>query len=251
MVKKRSTPGDRSTFKVTQVTRRQFFQRFGISLGSAVIGGISLASACKSTITSAVSTFISTAPVSSHPATSAPPITPPIASVTSIPATSNGTSLVATTSYSYEPPAEQPSIIRVPSSECTIATDRMYSKDYIWVKSVSTSMVVIGITPTLITMISRPYALSLVKVGIKLVQGTPFGEIEGQKVAADMLSPISGKVVQVNEIVVRQGMGQGEYMPTVNSDPWNGGWMLVVQMDRPDELNALMKPQDFLVYLGH
>jgi glycine cleavage system H protein len=139
----------------------------------------------------------------------------------------------------------------VPSSECTIATDRLYSEDYIWVKSVSTNLVVIGVTPTLITISSRPYALSLEKINTELICGNRFGDMEGQKVNSDLISPVSGKIVQVNEVVVRQGMGQGEYMPTVNSDPWNTGWMIVVQLKNEEELKVLMKPQEFLTYLGH
>jgi glycine cleavage system H protein len=219
-------------------------------LGSAVIGGVSLASSCKSALTSAVSTLVNPPPASSQDTTSPPPNS---SSSTSSTSDTNilTTSAATTTGLFYEPPAAQPLLIRVPDSECTIATDRLYSDEYIWVKSISSNLVVIGATPTLITIISRPYALTLDKIHDNLIRDNRFGDIEGQKVNSDLISPVSGEIVQVNEVVVKQGMGQGEYMPTVNSDPWNSGWMLVVQLANEEELKDLMTPQEFLAYLGH
>jgi glycine cleavage system H protein len=252
MTKKRTKQGAAEIFKDPHLSRRQFLKNVSIGLGGALVGGVTLTSSCKSGITSSVPTLTSSTPISSVQTTLAPPHSSSITSTASTSPISTPVSIATTTPYSYVAPTEQPKIIRVPNSECTIATDRLYSKEHIWVKTVSTNLVVLGITPTMLQIIYRPYALEISKAGTNIVQDNDtFGDIAGYKLNTSLVSPVSGKIFQVNEILVREGLGQGEYMTTLNSDPWNRGWIIVVQIDNPAEINSLLKPEGYMKELGH
>jgi len=190
--------------RVTKFSRRQFFQRVGITAGGAALAAIALESACKSSDSSSPET-------------------------TNTPVTSNPTS----TGYHYLPPKTQPPFISVPESGCVIATDRLYSPEHIWVKSVSTDLVVLGISNPLVKILYEPYSLSLPEVGQSLARDDAFGSIEGYKMRVDLLSPVTGVIIEVNEDVREQGRGGlAGYIALVNGDPYNYGWMIVVQMKK-------------------
>ncbi|OGO17003.1 MAG: hypothetical protein A2Z02_03105 [Chloroflexi bacterium RBG_16_48_7] len=96
------------------------------------------------------------------------------------------------------------------------------------------------------TILYEPYSLTLPKVGSTLALGDFFGTIEGYKMMADLPSPVSGVVIGVNDFLVRQGkQGQGGYISSINTDPYNSGWMFVVQLSKPDELKVLMTAQSY------
>ena len=229
-------------------------------MGGTLLGGIALAPGCKAGTTGnpALATPASSVPTTpsetptSPPFTSSAAITTPAASTPAlstpaVPAISGTQAFAASAadgSY-YRAPAAQPAVLRLTGSDCTVATDRLYSSDHVWVKSIAPDMAVLGITPTMVTIIARPYALELPKLGTLLEQNDAFGDIEGVKLSTSMITPISGQVVQLNEVVVREGMGAAEIMTQVNSDPWNGGWMIVMKLSKPDELKGLMTAQDY------
>jgi len=68
--------------------------------------------------------------------------------------------------------------------------------------------------------------------------------IEGYKISADLKSPVSGTVLQINDFLLTL-MNQGTVLEPVINDPYNGGWMLVVELSKPDELKTLMNAQSY------
>ena len=62
---------------------------------------------------------------------------------------------------------------------------------------------------------------------------TKFGDIESVKATSELVSPISGTVVKVNEALKDQP-------ELINDNPYDEGWMLVVQLSNPAELDSLM-----------
>ena len=221
--------------RVTRFTRRQFLQRVGIATGGAALAAIFLESACQpSGSTTTGTTTTSNPPTSSLPTSSLSTTATSVAptSTTSAPTI---TTAPATTTFSYVPPTTLPPLIPVPGTKCVVANDgRLYSQDHIWVQSISANQVVLGITDTFVTILYEPYSLTLPEVGTPLLQGDSFGTIEGYKMMADMLSPVSGVVIGRNEILVRTGKG-GQIWSLI-TEPFTGGWMFVLQLTKPDEL---------------
>jgi glycine cleavage system H protein len=121
----------------------------------------------------------------------------------------------------------------------------MYSPNNIWVKTISTNVVVMGVSATMVDMLGDPYTCTLSPAGTNLVAEDDFGSIEGNKLSADLISPISGTIIQINNyltIPVDQG---GQITSDLTTDAYNIGWMLVVQLSKPSELNTLLSPQNY------
>jgi glycine cleavage system H protein len=225
----------KNRLRKAEISRREFLKRASMALGGIALTPI-VASSCAQAKTSATQPGGSTtAPQST---------TGPAQSTAGTPSISSSTSNPPTASFVYTPPTTPPPTIPVPGTSCTIATDRKYSSDHIWVESVS-GYVVIGITPSMVELLGEPHAISLVQNGTTLYQGDTFGNIEGFKMAADLITPISGIVTQVNDILMVQSSDFGQIEP-INDDPFGQGWMLVVQPSQPAELNSLLTPQQYL-----
>ena len=69
-----------------------------------------------------------------------------------------------------------------------------------------------------------------------------FGDIESVKATSELISPISGDVVKVNEALKDQP-------ELINDSPYENGWMLVVKMANPAEVDTLMSADQYKAYL--
>jgi glycine cleavage system H protein len=138
-------------------------------------------------------------------------------------------------------------VLPVPGTTCTVATDRSYSTDHIWVKSLPSNMVVIGITPSMVEILGDPHKISLVATGAFLskAKGDNFGTIEGFKMTADLITPVSGQVMAMDNYLVAQSQDFGVLVP-LSEDPFNSGWMLVVQLSNPSDLKSLLTAQAYV-----
>jgi glycine cleavage system H protein len=84
------------------------------------------------------------------------------------------------------------------------------------------------------------------KVGQQVKQGGHFGDIESVKATSELFAPVSGEVVRVNEKL-------GSASDLVNSDPYGDGWMMVIKMSNPAEVDKLMTSEQYEEFLksGH
>jgi glycine cleavage system H protein len=73
--------------------------------------------------------------------------------------------------------------------------------------------------------------------------GDSFGTIEAVKTVADLYSPVSGKIVEVNG-------GINSAPETVNSDPYGAGWIVKIQLSNPSEVDALMDVNAYKQLIG-
>ena len=71
------------------------------------------------------------------------------------------------------------------------------------------------------------------EVGSTVTKDQSYGEVESVKAVSDVIAPLSGEVVEVNEQVVSAP-------ETVNEDPYGGGWLLRIRMADPSEADALL-----------
>lgn len=69
--------------------------------------------------------------------------------------------------------------------------------------------------------------------GATIAKDSPYGEIESVKAVSDVIAPLSGEVLEVNEKVV-------DAPETVNDDPYGEGWLVRIRMSNPSELDALL-----------
>jgi glycine cleavage system H protein len=75
-------------------------------------------------------------------------------------------------------------------------------------------------------------------VGSSLARDESYGEVESVKAVSDLIAPLSGEVVEVNQAVV-------EAPETINSDPYGEGWLVKVRMSDSGELDDLLDVQAY------
>ncbi len=244
---------DKGLFRVAKFSRRQFLKRAGVAATGAALASISLAASCKSTDSTPDTTVADTNPTTGsspvvttisttaakttiQPTTSSSTSSPPTTGAT--PSTTPTASLITTSSPTgniYVPPIVLPQMIAVPGTSCSVATDRNYSKEHMWVKTLTDKTVVVGITATMVEILGEPYNISLLPSGTEIYSNGAFGSMEGYKMNADLITPVSGKIIQTNSSVTAR----------VTEDPYNGGWIIVVQLSKPEELKSLLTPQKY------
>jgi glycine cleavage system H protein len=69
--------------------------------------------------------------------------------------------------------------------------------------------------------------------GATITRGEPYGEIESVKAVSDVIAPLSGEVLEVNQKVV-------EAPETVNDDPYGEGWLVRIRLGDPSEAGGLL-----------
>jgi len=121
-----------------------------------------------------------------------------------------------------------------------------YSKTHEWVR-IEGSVAVIGITDFAQGELSDIVMVELPQVGREVGTGDSIGVIEAVKAVADLYSPISGKVLEVNTNLSASP-------ETINSDPYGEGWIAKLELADPSEAEKLMDAaayKEFLATQGH
>jgi glycine cleavage system H protein len=110
--------------------------------------------------------------------------------------------------------------------------DLKYTKDHEWAR-ISGKSVVVGVTSHAQEALGDVVYVELPKVGATLSAGQPFGVIESTKAVSELFAPVSGKVVKVNDAL-------SDNPSTVNSDPYQGGWIVEVELSDTKQLDGLL-----------
>tara|TARA_B100002051_G_C16352942_1_gene447238 strand:+ start:94 stop:468 length:375 start_codon:yes stop_codon:yes gene_type:complete len=112
-----------------------------------------------------------------------------------------------------------------------------YTKEHEWVKK-QESEIIIGITDYAQSELGDIVFVELPNVGDKFNQNDTLGTIEAVKTVADIFSPVSGSIVEVNNEIE----DNPEY---VNSDPYNKGWLVKIRIEDESCLENLLSSQEY------
>ena len=113
-----------------------------------------------------------------------------------------------------------------------IPLNLQYTKDHEWAK-IENGVATIGITDFAQGELGDIVFVELPEVGKSFNAGDALGTIEAVKTVTDLFSPISGKIVAINE-------GLDNDPGKVNSDPYGDGWLVKIRLSDPDEKDGLM-----------
>jgi len=116
-----------------------------------------------------------------------------------------------------------------------MAEEVWYNENHLWV-TVEDKNGHIGISYYAQEELGDILFVELPEVGDKIIQGESFGEIESAKTVSDLISPLSGKVVEINTDVINEPS-------IINEDPLGDGWLIEIEGINPKELNVLL-PQE-------
>ena len=121
--------------------------------------------------------------------------------------------------------------------------DLKYSKEHEWLRVESDNVVVIGITEFAAESLGDVVFVELPDVGADLAQFDKMGEIESVKAVSDLFTPVGGKVLERNELVI-------DSPQLVNENSFDSGWMLRIQLSNPSELDKLMSAEEYEAFLA-
>lgn len=79
--------------------------------------------------------------------------------------------------------------------------------------------------------------------GQNVAQGASYGEVESVKAVSDVISPLSGEVVEVNQHVV-------DAPETINDDPYGQGWLIRIRISDPSEIDNLLDADAYQALLA-
>ncbi len=125
-----------------------------------------------------------------------------------------------------------------------ILEDLLYTEEHLWVKADEEQQkAVIGLTDYGQERIGMISSIDLPSPGDEFVEADVFATVEnsvGQ--VTELLSPITGRILTINEML----LDSPEY---INDDPYDDGWLVVMDIAQIEELDDLMTPDDYEKYV--
>ena len=118
--------------------------------------------------------------------------------------------------------------------------DLIYSSEHTWVR-IDGEIATVGITGYAQDKLDEILSVELFPMDSSVEQGEPFGVIESVKVTTELISPVSGDVVSINEDLA-------DDVGILNSDAYDTGWMIEVEMRDLGELDNLMDAETYTDY---
>jgi glycine cleavage system H protein len=118
-----------------------------------------------------------------------------------------------------------------------------YNPEHSWLKLEGDNLGRVGITQYAQEQLKEVVFVELPEVGAEVSHMEPFGVIESVKATNDLYSPVSGEVVAVNESL-KDEPGR------VNKDPYGQGWMIVVRLSNPAELESLVSAAEYQAFVS-
>lgn len=121
--------------------------------------------------------------------------------------------------------------------------DYLYSKDHEWVLREG-ARAKVGISDFAQSELGEVAFVELPEVGKRVSRGEAVCSIDSLKSTSEIYSPVSGTIVQVNETLADE-----KACGIINSDPLGRGWLFVVEMNEPGEVEELLSPEQYDSYL--
>ena len=117
-----------------------------------------------------------------------------------------------------------------------------YTKEHEWV-NVTGDGATVGITDHAQHELGDIVFVELPKAGTKVTKGHTFGSVESVKAVSDIYSPVSGEVVEGNELLSKTP-------EKLNEDPHGEAWLIKVKLSEAGEVNDLMTADEYERYVG-
>jgi glycine cleavage system H protein len=120
--------------------------------------------------------------------------------------------------------------------------DLRYTKDHEWARLDGNTLTV-GITDHAQSSLGDVVFVELPKAGRELKEGETFGVVESIKAVSDLYSPVAGKVLESNTTLINEPA-------LVNSSPYEGAWMIRLQVSDAAALERLMDAASYERYVA-
>jgi glycine cleavage system H protein len=117
-------------------------------------------------------------------------------------------------------------------AEASYPSDLKYHPEHDWAR-IEGETATLGITWYAQEQLGEVVFFDPPAVGSEVKKDQPYAEVESVKAVSDVVAPLSGEIVEVNETL-------GDTPEQINDDPYGAGWMVKVRLSNVDEVEQLM-----------
>ena len=117
-------------------------------------------------------------------------------------------------------------------ADASYPDDLMYHAEHDWAR-IDGDIATFGITWYAQDAAGRGRLLRPARGRQAIIKDEPYAEVESVKAVSDVVAPLSGEVVEVNEALA-------DAPEPINEDPYGGGWMVKVRLSDPSEVDELL-----------
>ena len=129
----------------------------------------------------------------------------------------------------------------MPASE-SYPEDLLYHREHDWAR-IEGDEAVLGVTWYAVDSMGELVHFEPPADGSSIRKDEAYGEVESVKAVSDLIAPLSGEVLEVNDKVV-------DAPETVNEDPYGEGWLVKIRVADPGETDALMDAEAYRAHLA-
>jgi glycine cleavage system H protein len=117
-------------------------------------------------------------------------------------------------------------------AEASYPPDLAYHEEHDWAR-IDGDIATFGITWYAQDQLGEVVFFDPPEIGKTVRKGDPYAEVESVKAVSDVIAPLSGEIVEVNEALTSAP-------EAINEDPYESGWMVRVRLTDPSEVDALL-----------
>ncbi len=122
-------------------------------------------------------------------------------------------------------------------AEATYPDDLRYHDQHDWVR-VEDDLATFGITWYAQDTLGEVVFFEPPEAGMELTKDQPYAEVESVKAVSDVIAPMSGEVVEVNDAL-------SDSPEQINEDPYGAGWLVKVKLSHPEEAETLLSAAEY------
>ena len=120
--------------------------------------------------------------------------------------------------------------------------DLKYHKEHEWIR-LNGKQATLGISHFAQDALGDIVFLDLPKVGATVTANQQIGEVESTKTTSSIYTPVSGSIVKINTDLK-------DHPEVVNSDPYGNGWIAVIELSDPKQVDSLMTAAQYEAFLA-
>ena len=123
------------------------------------------------------------------------------------------------------------------SKQYRVPEDLLYTETHEWIK-VEGDVGTVGITDYAQDQLHDIVYVDLPEIGKNVKKGEIVLEIESVKAVAEVYSPVTGKILEINELL-------NDSPEVINESPYEDGWLFKIKIENKDELGSLVSPEEY------
>jgi glycine cleavage system H protein len=120
-------------------------------------------------------------------------------------------------------------------------TDLRYHEEHEWIR-IDGKQATMGISNFAQDALGDIVFIDMPKVGSTVAAGQQIGEVESTKTTSSIYTPVSGKIAKINTELK-------DHPEVVNADPYGKGWIAVIELSDPGQVNSLMTAEQYEAFL--